>query len=137
MCTKCAVRTPVGYRCKECVKGQQKVYFNARPTDIAVQVAVSVVLSGMISFVAMLILGRIGFFSWWLSFIIGPIVGGFVADIAYRAVGKRRSRYGWIAVAAGVGLGALPSLIVANPISWLIFAGFAVGTAVGRLRLGR
>ena len=24
MCTSCAVLTPTGYRCKECVRGQQK-----------------------------------------------------------------------------------------------------------------
>ena len=38
ICTECAVLTPVGYRCKNCVKSQQKVFditFNtAKPIDL-------------------------------------------------------------------------------------------------------
>ena len=26
ICAACAVRTPIGYRCRECVKGQQKAF---------------------------------------------------------------------------------------------------------------
>ncbi|HRE45590.1 MAG TPA: hypothetical protein PKY87_16680, partial [Terricaulis sp.] len=33
MCVQCAVQTPVGYRCKECVRGIQSKYFNANPYD--------------------------------------------------------------------------------------------------------
>src|SRR5262245_40283485 len=33
ICLKCAVLTPVGYRCKACVRGQQAVYFNAQSWD--------------------------------------------------------------------------------------------------------
>ena len=45
ICLKCAVQTPVGYRCRECVRGQQDVYYNATSTDnlIAFGVAFGVV----------------------------------------------------------------------------------------------
>ncbi len=33
MCNRCAVRTPVGYRCRECVRGQQQVFYTAQTLD--------------------------------------------------------------------------------------------------------
>ena len=33
ICAKCAVLTPIGYRCKECVRGQLKVYDTAKGID--------------------------------------------------------------------------------------------------------
>ena len=36
ICSKCAVRTPTGYRCKECVRGQQKVFDTAENQDFIV-----------------------------------------------------------------------------------------------------
>ena len=29
ICAKCAIRTPTGYRCKECVRGQQRIFETA------------------------------------------------------------------------------------------------------------
>jgi hypothetical protein len=33
ICPKCAVKTPIGYRCKECVRGQQKIFDTAQWYD--------------------------------------------------------------------------------------------------------
>ena len=33
MCPQCAVQTPVGYRCRECVRGIQAGYYKATDTD--------------------------------------------------------------------------------------------------------
>ncbi|MBK8050505.1 MAG: hypothetical protein IPK16_27420, partial [Anaerolineales bacterium] len=41
ICLKCAVLTPVGYRCKECVRTQQAVFFTAGVRDEAMVFAVS------------------------------------------------------------------------------------------------
>jgi len=41
MCTKCVVRTPVGYRCRQCVNQQQAVFFTATQTDYLIAAAVS------------------------------------------------------------------------------------------------
>lgn len=136
MCTRCAVRTPVGYRCKECVRGQQQVYYNAKPSDLPIQAGISVALGAILGGGAIFLLGMIGFFSLWISILAGPIVGGLIADLAHRAVGRRRSRYGWLVVAGGIGLGCLVGVLL-NPLIGLIFAGTAVAAAVGRLRLGK
>jgi hypothetical protein len=39
ICVKDAVRTPVGYRCKGCVKEQQDIFFTATPVDYVVAAA--------------------------------------------------------------------------------------------------
>ena len=51
MCAKCAVKTPVGYRCKECVRGQQDVYFKAGQRDYVVAAGVSFALGLIASFI--------------------------------------------------------------------------------------
>ena len=43
ICMACAVRTPVGYRCTNCVREQQNIYFNALGRDNIVAFAVGFV----------------------------------------------------------------------------------------------
>src|SRR5215813_8342333 len=40
MCAQCAVQTPVGYRCRECVRGIQAGYYKATQSDYIVIFAV-------------------------------------------------------------------------------------------------
>ena len=135
MCTKCAVRTPVGYRCKECVRGQQQIFYNAKTTDPFIQGALSVVLggigAGLIGFI------RLGFFGFLIAFWAGSAAGALIADVAHRLVGKRRSRYGWLFVAGGIVLGGLLVLPFTLSLTQLLFVGMAAVGAIGRLRMGR
>lgn len=132
ICTKCAVRTPVGFRCRECVIAQQSAFYNARWYDYPLAAFLSLALSVL----AALLSGVAG---WWFALIISPFAGGLIASIVHRAVGRRRGRWLWLMVAACIILGALvtligrPSLIV----SVAIYAVTATGAAVGILRLGR
>jgi hypothetical protein len=110
MCISCAVRTPVGYRCKACVKGQKANMFNARTSDPIIQFLVSLVLSGG----AAALIGGLGAYLWWYFIIpAAALAGAAIADIAHRAVQKRRGEYAWLAVAAGIVLGAI--IIAAVP----------------------
>ncbi len=102
ICPECAVHTPVGYRCRECVRGQQKEFETARRMDYLIAGLISAVALG----VAMYLLG---FLSWWGIF-IAPVVGGGVADIVHRAIGRRRSVYLPLAAVIGGAIGVLPSL---------------------------
>jgi len=109
MCIKCARRTPVGYRCKECVSNQQAIFFNAQPLDPLIQLVVSTLLSVVGAFLVGVLLSRLSFF--FLTLILGipasAFIGGLIADIAHRAAGRRHGRYAWIAVGAGIIIGAL------------------------------
>jgi len=138
MCTKCAVRTPVGYRCRECVRQQQDKFFDAQALDYVIAGVASVV----ISFVGAFVLARFGFgfFMIFIAFFVSSAVGGAIGAIVRTLTRKRRGRYTPLVVAAGVIVGALPSLLI-NPIMTLIFMFLATGTATAqfgqRLTFGR
>ncbi len=128
MCSKCAVLTPVGYRCRDCVREQQDKFFDAQMLDYLIAAAISLA----ISFVAAGILARIGFFL--IAFFIAPAAGGGIGTLIWRVTGKRRGRYTAIVVGTGVVLGALPFLLF-NPLSTGIYLFLATGAAVAQFRL--
>lgn len=144
ICMECAVRTPVGYRCKACVQQQQAVFFNDRPADPFIVAAVAAALGLGLGLPLYLFLGIFGFFSFIVAFFVGPAAGGLVAEAVRRAVGRRRGRYqkyiaagGWIAglVVAGVLLIALrlaaPTALLRLDV--LLAAGLAVSALAARL----
>src|SRR5512135_3222787 len=93
ICYDCAVLTEVGYRCKQCVRQQQAVYFNGKTADPAVGAIVSVLLGGVVGALAFMFLGLLGLFSLIIAFFVGPAVGGMIAEAVRQSVGRRRSRY--------------------------------------------
>ena len=104
ICTDCAVLTPTGYRCKECVRGQQKVFETAQSLDPIIGFVIAVVLSFLGSYIARIM----GFF----IVFIAPILGlGITAVIRY-AVKRRRSRLLFQVSAAGAVIGSLPFLVL-------------------------
>jgi hypothetical protein len=103
ICAKCAVQTPTGYRCRECVRGQQKVFETAQWQDMPL----AFVASTLISFLGSLIAGRMGFF----VIFIAPIVGTIIAEAARFLTRGRRSQRLFQLVAAGALIGGLPLLI--------------------------
>jgi hypothetical protein len=102
ICSQCAVRTPVGYRCRECVRGQQKIFETATWTDYPVAVILSVVGVG-------LAVGILNFIGFW-GLLVAPVAGGGLAEIIRWAVRRRRSRRLPLAAAIGGVVGVLPHL---------------------------
>ncbi len=166
MCAKCARLTPVGYRCKECVSNQQATFFNAQPADPLIQFGVSLALSLVGAGIIGLILGGLGFFALLVGIPASAFAGGLIADTAHRAAGRRRGKYSWLFVAAGIVLGAVvvagaPALLLLGglaglgavgrggglssilflggftSIAWWIYTVVATATAIGRLRFGK
>jgi len=84
------------------VRGQQKELETARQLDYVIAGVISVVGLG----VAIFLLNPLG---WW-GFFIAPVVGGGLADLVRRAVGRRRSRYLPLAAVIGGVVGLLLSL---------------------------
>jgi len=110
ICASCAVRTPTGYRCKECVKERQQIFDTAVWYDYILGFVIAGVLSGIASFLVTLI-GGIGFFGWFLIAAGAPTAGAIIAEALRFALRKHRSRNLFITVAVGVVLGALPTLL--------------------------
>jgi hypothetical protein len=105
ICTKCAVLTPVGYRCKECVRGQQAVFETAQPLDFVVAVVLSAVGAGA----CVALLNMIGF---W-GFFVAPVAGGGLAEVVRAAVRRRRGRRLPLVAAIAGAAGLLPTLLPA------------------------
>ena len=143
MCVRCAVRTPVGYRCKECVHQQQDAFFTASQADYLIAAAVAFGVGLPIGFV----MSRIGFLL--LIIILAFPAGGLIGDLANRATGKRRGRYTWAVVAGAIILSTIavnfPTLLVALSHPQLMAELFVPGLygalcaagAVARLRYGK
>ncbi len=119
MCTECLVLTPTGYRCKECVRGQLKVFETARTSDYVV----ALLIAGAISFVGSLIATFLGFF----TLFVAPIVGVIVAEAVRAAVQKRRSKLLFQVTAVGVVVGGiLPSITTLIAMLLLVSGGRAI-----------
>jgi hypothetical protein len=111
ICAACAVRTPIGYRCRECVKGQQKAFDTAEWYDYLIGFITAALVSGVASFLVTFI-GGIGFFGWFLIAAGAPTAGVAIAESVRFVTRKRRSRPLFITVIIGVVLGALPIILI-------------------------
>ncbi len=102
ICTQCAVLTPTGYRCKECVRGQQKIFETAQTLDPVIGFVIAAVLAFLGSYTARIM----GFFTVFLA----PLIGLGITEAVRFAVKKRRSRALFLVSTAGAFLGSLPFL---------------------------
>lgn len=99
MCVRCAVPTPVGYKCRECVNEHQDAFYKATGRDNVVAFAIALALSVPLGFV----LGKMLF----LAILFGLPAGAAIGELVWRATGKRRGRYVPLLVGVGIVLGAL------------------------------
>lgn len=108
ICTECAVLTPTGYRCKECVRGLQKNYETALWYDYPLVI----VIAGVLSYLGSLVAGLLGFF----TIFIAPVAGVMIAEAVRWATRKRRSRllFRIATISAAVGGVVLPLLGLVN-----------------------
>lgn len=101
MCISCAVKTPTGYRCKECVRGQSKKFETAITQDYIYGILIAVVLGYLGGLISL----RIGFFVIFLA----PFAGGIIAEAVRKVIQKRRAKPLFQAVTAAAAVGALVS----------------------------
>lgn len=97
ICVSCAVQTPVGYRCRACIRGQQKVFETTRQVDLPVAfgvAAVAVVVTAAI----------LRYLSYWGLF-VAPVAGGIIAEIIRWLIRRRRSQHLPLVAAIGGGVG--------------------------------
>src|SRR5512134_2615467 len=103
MCTDCAVPTPVGYRCKQCVRQHEDKFFNASEADYIIIFAICAGLTGLGAAIVSALNLPI-----FIFLLLGlPLGGGVVAEAALRATKRRRGRYSPHIAVAGVIIGGL------------------------------
>lgn len=115
ICARCAVRTPTGYRCRECIREQKKVFDTAKPQDFIVGSLVGGVLAYLASLVANMVFG-------FFVLLIAPVAGMLIANIVLKVIGGRRSNALFITITTAVALGS--SVIVLEMLALLIYGGF-------------
>lgn len=124
ICTQCAVQTPVGYRCRECVRDQQSVFETAGTTRLLLAGLLSAVSVGL----ATTLLGFLGF--WGL--LLAPVAGGGIAEGIRRVIRGKWSRRLPLASSVGGALGVLVYLAVRIlPYGFLFSAGFNLSLLSG------
>jgi hypothetical protein len=111
ICARCAVRTPTGYRCRECVRGQQKVFVTAEWYDYLLGFVTAGILGLVASLLASLVSG-LSFIGWILIVVGAPSAGMVIAEGVRLVTRRHRSRALFITIAAAVVVSALPVIIL-------------------------
>jgi hypothetical protein len=93
ICTKCAVRTPVGFRCPDCIREQEDKYYSGTNFDYVIAAIIALPLSLVTAWLFTFILGGFGFFTLLIAFFAAPFVAGIIAEAVRWGVGRRRSRH--------------------------------------------
>ena len=80
ICPRCSVRTPVGYRCRDCVNVQQRAFYaDFRPVLYLVVAAVALPLA----LVGAWLVPSLG----WYALFLGPLAGPGIAEASHWASG--------------------------------------------------
>ncbi|MGH2543674.1 MAG: hypothetical protein ACRDIB_12785, partial [Ardenticatenaceae bacterium] len=110
MCTECAVRHPVGLRCRECVQETRspiyKVGTGATGRAFLAATLISTAVGALVLLFGPLVL-RFGFFGIIIAFFVGGSLGRAIAEVVQRAVPRKRGRPLQGATAGGIVLGLL------------------------------
>lgn len=104
ICPQCAVQTPTGYRCTECVRSHQKVFDTVQWFDYPLAVAVA----GTLSFLGSLLAVRLGFF----TVLLAPFAGIVIAESVRFLLRRRRGRTLFVVSTVAVVVGSIPVIIV-------------------------
>ena len=103
ICFQCAVRTPTGYRCKSCVRGQQKKFNTAQTSDYIL----APLIAAALSFIGSLLVSFLGFFTVFAA----PFFGMVIMRAVRAVIKNRRSNALFYTTAASCAIGSLPLLL--------------------------
>lgn len=107
ICPRCAIRTPTGYRCKDCVRKQQKVFHTACWYDYPIAFVVATLLSFVAALLVALIGTLAGYLAWIVLLFATPTAGALIAEAVRASVRRHRARSLFLTAAGGVVFGAL------------------------------
>ena len=130
MCIDCAMRTPVGYTCRDCVRGHENKFFQGTLVDYALVAATCAIGGALLPFLQLVIGGFV-----ILGFIVAPAVGGGAAQFALALTQRRRGRYsGYVAAGAILGGGIASGLLLAGGLGLFTFLFLALAASASFAR---
>ncbi len=110
MCVECAVHTPVGYRCRQCVRQVDDKFFNAQALDhwlvLGVALLVGIASGG--------ILGYFRGLGFLLALVAAFPVGALAGQWAIQVIQRRKGRNHWQYGVLGLVLGVLAGLFIVS-----------------------
>jgi hypothetical protein len=142
----------VGQLCPECAKARRPVNYKVSGSHLALAGGITLAYSVVLTTLGLLLLGNIGFFSFIIAFLLGPVIGELLVRLLDRLTHSKRGRtmqmtvgatyvLGVILMVAGLAglMGALAPVFVAQllfslPLGLYLLTGVAIFTAIARLR---
>jgi hypothetical protein len=117
ICARCAVQTPVGYRCRDCLRSQQVVFETARALDSVIAFIVGLVGVGAAVFL-------LGYAEAW-GILLAPVVGVVLAGVIRFLLRGRRGRSITLGAAIGgvIGAAIILGLVALGMAGWYGQAG--------------
>lgn len=140
ICPRCARSAPVGWRCIDCAKQLRSPLYKVAPQNALAGGLAAAAVSAVISIIVRML--PLGLF---IDIIAGLVTGGFMADAASAAGGRKHGPLMQVATVAGIAGGALavavasgvlvgPRALVSAVLPLAAMAIAASITAVGRMR---
>jgi hypothetical protein len=144
ICAKCAIPTPTGYRCPECVQGQQKAFETAEWSDYPLTFVIVAVMSLLGAWLTTFLGALVTILAGFIVIFLTPTYAIAIAEIVRKAVHRRRSKRLFQVAAIAAVLGCLPLLLLAImktvlgygglfslfPLAWQIIYTFTLTTTV-------
>lgn len=132
MCISCAQRTPVGYTCRECVRGHEDKFFEGTTLDYALVALISAIGGAIVAGATFLFGGFL-----LLGIIAAPALGGMTAQIALQLTGRRRGRQsGTVSAGALLAGGLIAGFVLTGlGIFTLLYLALAVSAAFARFKV--
>ena len=103
ICPSCAVHTPTGYKCKDCIRDRNRKFTEAYTSALWYDYLAASLVAGFLGFIGTLISVSIGFFIIFL----GAIAGTYIARAVQWSIKRRRSKSMPVVATAAVVIGGL------------------------------
>jgi tetratricopeptide (TPR) repeat protein len=139
ICADCVRPAVVGQLCPECTKIRRPVNYQVGAGAVLIAGVIALIYGVLLAFLGSQLLLRLGFFSFIVAFLLGPMAGDLLIRLIDRFTHNKRGRPMQLAVGICLTLGTLPWILLITlvgrfPLSLIVFTIIAVATAVARLR---
>jgi hypothetical protein len=133
ICGECATMTPVGQLCPDDRRARRPSNYKVSTSDVVIGGVVAFFASALVALVLSLFVGRMGFFGFFIIFMVGPAIAEFIVRVVDRVTKLKRGRPMQITVGSAIVVGTLPFVLFGG-LLLLIYMVLAVVTAAARLR---
>jgi hypothetical protein len=132
ICAECATMTSVGQLCPEDRRARRPRNYQVSTREVLIGGVVALFASAAVALVLSLFVGRMGFFGFFIIFLVGPAIAEFIVRVVDRVTKLKRGRPMQIAVGAAIVIGTLPFALFGG-LLLLLYMVLAVSPAVARL----